>query len=75
MLTKREEDKPEILSFSTFRFDKFRQLIVTAGNPLNHFDVGWDGRKIGWMQRVNSLDQLDAAVNGKKTCVLLSRAN
>ena len=46
-------------------FAEFQKLAVTAGSPLNHFNVPWDAAKIGWAQSINTLDSLKSATEGK----------
>ncbi len=51
------------------RFAEFRRLCVTAGNPLNHFDVPWNGAHVKLSENVNTLQAVQSAVNGKLQCL------
>ena len=46
-------------------YEEFQKLAVTAGSPLNHFNVPWDAKKIGWVQSINTHDSLKLAIEGR----------
>ena len=56
-----------VFVFTGPRFANFRRLCVTAGSPLNHFDLGGerDGILITWSHGVNSQQELDNALNSE----------
>ena len=55
------------------RFDQFRRLSVTAGTPLNHFDLpNRDALHITWAHAVNSKADVEKAIQGNSCFSMFS---
>ncbi len=48
------------------KFEWFKDLAITGGNPLNHFsNLEWDAQSIIWASNVNTKELLHTYIDGK----------